>query len=226
MWSVSFADRAGPPWGWKRVARSSALWMESCLEVASTTKGDGLSGIVPLVHFENGSPTMGDRIIPTKRVGNFAPKVVPMANARRGQRRPEIFEGVDDILRKKEPHIGIGSCELSVFKEVRATVWGSAEYLGPVVESVIPKGDKCLQDERGLGKLLGVQWALVLVHLDGDPRGEAGRNMVPLPDFWIPFWIGCPLMGGLPCFSQLSRGRAEIHSYGSGRPILMVNDGI
>ena len=43
MWSVLFVDREGSPWGWDREARSNALWMESCLEVASTTKGDGLS---------------------------------------------------------------------------------------------------------------------------------------------------------------------------------------
>jgi len=47
MLSVIFACRARPPWGWERVARISALWMESCLEAASTTKGDGLSGFVP-----------------------------------------------------------------------------------------------------------------------------------------------------------------------------------
>jgi len=47
MWSFIFAERAGPPWGWERVARNLALWMESCLETASTTKGGVLSGIVP-----------------------------------------------------------------------------------------------------------------------------------------------------------------------------------
>ena len=47
MCSVIFADLAGFPWGWDRDARSNALWMESCLEAASTTKGISLSGMIP-----------------------------------------------------------------------------------------------------------------------------------------------------------------------------------
>jgi hypothetical protein len=40
-------------------------------------------------------------------------------------------------------------------------------------------GSQLLQDERGLGKRLGVQWLPVLVRLDGNPCGEAGRDLVP-----------------------------------------------
>ncbi len=47
MCSVIFAERAGPPWGLGRDARNIAPWMESCLEAASTIRGDGLSGNVP-----------------------------------------------------------------------------------------------------------------------------------------------------------------------------------
>jgi hypothetical protein len=86
---------------------------------------------------------------------------------------------MDDILRKREPHTGIGPDELFVLKERRAIVWSSAEDLSLGVESVLLEGGQLLQDERGLGKLLGVQWAPVLVRLDGDPCGEAGRNRVP-----------------------------------------------
>ena len=86
---------------------------------------------------------------------------------------------MDDILRKREPHKGIGPYELSVLKEVRATVWSSAEDLGLVVKSVLLEGDQLLQNEHGLEKLLGVQWAPVPVRLNVDTCGEAGRNLVP-----------------------------------------------
>jgi hypothetical protein len=102
-----------------------------------------------------------------------------MGNARRGQRLPETFEGVDEILREREPHRWIGPYEFFFLRKVKTTVWGSAQYLGPVVESVLPEGAQLLQDECGLGRLLSVQWAPVLVRLDGDPCGEAGRNLVP-----------------------------------------------
>jgi hypothetical protein len=80
-----------------------------------------------------------------------------MGNARGGQHRSKIFEGVDKILREREPHGGIGSYQFSVLKEVRTDVWGSAQYFGPVLESIFSEGDQLLHDERGLGKLLGVQ---------------------------------------------------------------------
>jgi hypothetical protein len=31
-----------------------------------------------------------------------------------------------------------------------ATIWGSAEYLGPIAEPVLPEGEQLLQDECGL----------------------------------------------------------------------------
>ncbi len=43
-----------------------------------------------------------------------------------------------------------------------------------------------MQVERGLGKLLGVQRAHVLVRLDGNPCEEAGKNLVPCRDFGTP----------------------------------------
>jgi hypothetical protein len=66
---------------------------------------------------------MGNVVIPTGWFGDFALEAVPVGNARRGQRFPEIFEGMDEILRKRKPHIGIGSYEFSVLKEVGAAVW-------------------------------------------------------------------------------------------------------
>ena len=69
---------------------------------------------------------MGDRIIPTRCFGDFTLEGVPMGNARRGQRNPEIFESVDHILREGGPHRWIGSYALFVLKELMATVWGSA----------------------------------------------------------------------------------------------------
>ena len=86
---------------------------------------------------------------------------------------------MDKILRKRELHKGIGPYELSVLKEVRATVFSSDEDLGPLVESVLREGDQLLQNERELGKLLGVHWAPVLVRLNGELCGEVGRNLVP-----------------------------------------------
>ncbi len=47
MWSVIFAERAGPPWVRDRDARKIAHWIKRCFEAACTIKGDGLSGIVP-----------------------------------------------------------------------------------------------------------------------------------------------------------------------------------
>ena len=68
-----------------------------------------------------------------------------MGNARGGQRRIEIFEGVNEILWKREPHRGADPHEFAALKEVGATVWGSAKDLGPVVEPVLPKGGQLLQ---------------------------------------------------------------------------------
>jgi hypothetical protein len=65
---------------------------------------------------------MGNGGIPIKWFGDFAPEVVPMSNASRGQRRPEIFEGVDELLRERKPHIGIDPNEFYNLKEVRPTV--------------------------------------------------------------------------------------------------------
>ena len=49
-----------------------------------------------------------------------------MGHARRGQRRPEVFDGLDEILRESELHRGIGPYEFSVLKKLRETAWGSA----------------------------------------------------------------------------------------------------
>jgi len=45
-----------------------------------------------------------------------------MGNARGGQRRSEVFESVDEILGRREPHRGFGPDEFSIFKELGATV--------------------------------------------------------------------------------------------------------
>ncbi len=68
----------------------------------------------------------GNRIIPPRCFGDFSPEYVPVGNARRGNQRPEISEGVDRILRKCEPYRGVGPDKFCVLKEVGATVWGSA----------------------------------------------------------------------------------------------------
>jgi hypothetical protein len=47
MWGLIFVVRAGLPWGWDPDARMSDLWMECCLEAASTTKRGGFLGIEP-----------------------------------------------------------------------------------------------------------------------------------------------------------------------------------
>ena len=60
---------------------------------------------------------LSDGVIPTKWFGDFALEDVPVGNVRGGQRHPEIFiEGVDEILRKREPHKGINPDELFVLK--------------------------------------------------------------------------------------------------------------
>ena len=68
-----------------------------------------------------------------------------MGNARGGHHRYEIFEDVDTILREREPHRGVGPDEFSILKEVGATVWGSTEDLGPVVEPVLSEGVQLLR---------------------------------------------------------------------------------
>ncbi len=67
---------------------------------------------------------MGNGVIPTKWFNEIALQGVPIGKARRGQRRPKIFEGVDYILRERDPRKGICSYEFSVLKEVRAIVKG------------------------------------------------------------------------------------------------------
>ena len=49
-----------------------------------------------------------------------------MGNARKGERRSEIFEGINEILREGEPRMGTNLDDYSILKEVRATVCGSA----------------------------------------------------------------------------------------------------
>ena len=83
-------------------------------------------GDFPSISFENGSPTMGNGVVPSKWFSDFALEDVPMGNARRGEHLPKIFEGGDNILRERKPCKGIGPDEFFVLKEVRATVWGSA----------------------------------------------------------------------------------------------------
>ena len=56
-------------------------------------------------------------------------------------------------MRNREPHRCIGPYEFFVLKKVGATVWGSAEYFGLVLEPVLQEGDELLQEERGLGEL-------------------------------------------------------------------------
>jgi len=80
---------------------------------------------------------MGNGVIPTEWFGDFASEVVPVVNARGGQRRFEVFEGVDEILGKREPNRGFGQNEFFVLEEVVATVWGSAKDLGPFMEPVL-----------------------------------------------------------------------------------------
>ncbi len=65
---------------------------------------------------------MGDGVIPTRWFGDFAPDDVHVGNARRGQYRPAIFEAVNEILWKGEPHKEISLDEFSVLKEVGAIV--------------------------------------------------------------------------------------------------------
>ena len=67
---------------------------------------------------------MGNGVIPNRWFDEFASEDVPMGNAHRGQRRPEIFEGMDEILREGEPHKEIDPDEFAILKEVRATIWG------------------------------------------------------------------------------------------------------
>jgi len=54
--------------------------------------------------------------------GEFAQEDVPVGNARGGQHRHCIFEGVDTILREREPRGGTGLDQFFVFKEVRASI--------------------------------------------------------------------------------------------------------
>jgi hypothetical protein len=63
---------------------------------------------------------MGDGVVTTIWSNDFAHDDVPLGHARKGQCCHEIFEGMAEILRKMEPHGGIGSDEFFVFKEVRA----------------------------------------------------------------------------------------------------------
>ena len=109
-----------------------------------------------------------------------------MGIARGGHRRSEIFEGVDEIVWKREPPRGDGPDESFVLKAIGTAAWGSAEDLGPVVELALLEGSLILPQERGLEELRGVQGTTVLVRLDGYPRGEVGGYLVPRPDFWHP----------------------------------------
>ena len=88
---------------------------------------------------------MSNGVIPTRWFGDFALDIAPVSNARGCHRRSEVFEGVDEILRKREPHRGIGRDMFFVLKEVGATVWGSAKDLGQFVEPVLPQRDQLLQ---------------------------------------------------------------------------------
>jgi hypothetical protein len=54
--------------------------------------------------------------------GDFALADVPVGNARGSKHRPYIFEGVDTILREREPRGGTGLDQFFVFKEVRASI--------------------------------------------------------------------------------------------------------
>jgi hypothetical protein len=65
------------------------------------------------------------------------------------------------------------------------------------VESVFPEEDQLLQDERGLGKVLGVQWTPVLVRLDGNPC-----NVGMYVDAW-----GSPMCVSDVVLQNDSRGR-------------------
>ena len=110
--------------------------MEICFEAASTSKGN-----CPPVHVKNGSPTMGNGVIPTRWFGYFTLEVALVGNARGGQRRFEVFEGVDEILGKREPHQGIGPDDFFVLKvvgrpfgarlRILAHLWNPCSQRGP-----------------------------------------------------------------------------------------------
>jgi hypothetical protein len=127
-----------------------------------------------------------------------------VGNAREAQRRFEIFEGLDKILWKREPHRGVGPDYFSVFKELGATVWGSAEDLGPIMEPVLPKGTNFCNRS--------VSWGNCWVP-KGQPSSSAWRGIREerLVEMWFPDQIFGSLMGGglllrgLPRFSRLSR---------------------
>jgi hypothetical protein len=75
-----------------------------------------------------------------------------VSDARGGQQRPQVFEGMGEGLRKREPHRGIGPYQFLFLKEVRAAIGGSAQDLSQGVESVFPKSDQLLLEDRGLEK--------------------------------------------------------------------------
>ncbi len=68
----------------------------------------------------------------------FAPQIVHVENARGGQHRFEIFEDMDKIVRDREPHKVASLDQLFFLKKVKAVEWGSAQYMGRVVVSVLP----------------------------------------------------------------------------------------
>jgi hypothetical protein len=49
-----------------------------------------------------------------------------------------------------------------------------------------PIGEPTFAGGAWVRGIVGVQGATVLVRLDEYPRGEAGRNLVPRPDYWTP----------------------------------------
>ena len=73
-------------------------------------------------------------------MGSSQPDGLVTLLVRMCQRLLEIFEGVDKILREREPHDGIGLYQFCVLEKLGAAVWGSAHCLGPYVESVFSKG--------------------------------------------------------------------------------------
>ena len=67
-----------------------------------------------------------------------------MSHARGCQRRTEVCEGVNEGYREWKLHGGAGPDEFSFLKEVRSSVWGPTNDLGPLVESMVPKRGQLL----------------------------------------------------------------------------------
>ncbi len=93
---------------------------------------------IPPVHFEDGSPAMGDGVVPAICFGDFFLESLPVGSAQGGQRRSEIWESAGNGLWKGGAHRGDGPNEVPFLHELGAPAWGPAKNSGPVVESMLP----------------------------------------------------------------------------------------